>query len=328
MPTAPADKVLRKIARRLIPLIVFLYVLAYLDRINLGFATLQMSGDLHFTESIYGFGAGIFYVGYLLFEVPSNLILARVGASRWIARIMISWGVIASAMMFVQGRSSFYALRFLLGLAEAGFFPGMLLYLTYWFPPQYRARTVAMFFTATAITGVVGGPISAGCLAMDGIAGLRGWQWLFLLEGLPSLVFGCVVFFALTDKPEHATWLSEEERNIVRDELARTNRPSMTHHLTLSAAASDARVWLLSAIYLFLTFGLYSFGYWMPRLLKSISRYSDVKVALMSAIPYGIAAIAMIFVGRHSDRHGEQRWHAAISAGISSPPSTPAARSR
>jgi ACS family tartrate transporter-like MFS transporter len=312
-----SEAVLRKIAWRLIPFMILLYLLAYVDRINVGFAALQMTKDLGLSSTAYGLGAGIFFVGYFLFEIPSNLILQRTGASKWIARIMITWGLIASAMMFVKGPVSFCTLRSLLGLAEAGFFPGMLLYLTYWFPPAHRARTVALFFTATAISGVVGGPVSGVLLSMDGVAGLRGWQWLFLLEGLPSVICGVVVYFVLTDKPAHARWLSDDERVVLEQALAESSTAGASggsHHQDLMAALADARLWLLSAIYLALTFGLYSFGYWMPTLLKGVSKLSDGRVAMLSAIPYGCAAVSMVLAGRHSDRTGERRWHAALAA--------------
>ncbi|HET6897259.1 MAG TPA: MFS transporter, partial [Vicinamibacteria bacterium] len=193
--------------RRLIPFLFVLYIVSYLDRINVGFAALQMNAALHFGAKVFGLGAGIFFAGYVLFEVPSNLALERFGARRWIARIMISWGLVSAAMMFVQGVPSFYALRFLLGIAEAGFFPGMILYLTYWFPAAERARAIAQFMTATAIAGVIGGPVSGALLTLDGRGGLAGWQWLFLIEGLPAVALGFVVLRHLTDRPEEAHWL-------------------------------------------------------------------------------------------------------------------------
>jgi ACS family tartrate transporter-like MFS transporter len=331
-------RVLTKIGRRLIPFMVLLYVLAYLDRINLSFAAESMRADLKLDEAVYGLGSGIFFVGYFLFEVPSNLILQRVGARRWIARIMITWGVVASAMMFVRGRWSFFGLRFVLGLAEAGFFPGMLLYLTYWFPSRFRARTIAMFFTATAIAGVVGAPASGMLLDLDGRLGLHGWQWLFLIEGVPSIVFGVLVWFLLPDGPNEARWLSADERAEViallepdRSQPAVTSTPADSsavnasalmddpsaddgEHYALSAALCDGRLWLLSAIYFLLTIGLYGFGYWMPTLVKSVSTLTNRQLGVVAAIPYAGATVAMVLWGRHSDRTRERRWHAAASA--------------
>src|SRR5712692_9777222 len=205
-------EVLAKARRRLIPFLFLLYIVAYLDRINVGFAALQMNRALGFSASTYGFGAGIFFLSYVLFEIPSNVILARVGARRWIARIMISWGLVSAGMMFVRSVAGFYTLRFLLGLAEAGFFPGIIFYLTRWFPARERARTIAAFMTATLVAGIVGGPISGALLSLDGVGGLAGWQWLFILEGLPAVVLGVVVLFALTERPEDAHWLTGEER--------------------------------------------------------------------------------------------------------------------
>src|SRR5262245_14689323 len=239
---------LAKARRRQIPFLFLLYIVAYLDRINVGFASLQMNRALGFSATTYGLGAGIFFVSYVLFEVPSNMILARVGARLWIARIMISWGIVSSAMMFVRSAESFYTLRFLLGLAEAGFFPGIIFYLTQWFPPAERARTVAAFMTATLIAGVVGGPISGALLSLDGRSGLAGWQWLFLVEGVPAIVLGFVVLRVLTERPADAAWLSEEERTALvaslDDGFERRNSDDGA-----AAALRDSRTWLMAAVY-------------------------------------------------------------------------------
>jgi ACS family tartrate transporter-like MFS transporter len=305
---------LRKITLRLIPFMFLLYILAYLDRINVSFAALRMQKDLGFSDAVYGFGAGLFFVGYFLFEVPSNLILEKVGARRWIARIMISWGLISSATMFTRGRLSFYFLRTLLGLAEAGFFPGMVLYLTYWYPARHRARAVAAFLTATAVAGVVGSPISGLLLKLDGVGHLAGWQWLFLLEGVPCIPVGVLVLFLLPDSPAHAKWLTPEERRWLSNELAAESHHAPHTLRTLSQSLADPRVWLLSLLYFLLVCGLYGFSLWVPKIIKTVSAAPDATVGLLTAIPYSAAAIAMVLIGRHSDQTGERRVHVAACA--------------
>lgn len=231
------------VRRRLIPFMFLLYIVAYLDRINIGFAALQMNRDLGFSGAVYGLGAGIFFIGYVIFEVPSNLILHRVGARVWIARIMVTWGLVSSAMMFVQSVAVFYLLRFLLGVAEAGFFPGMLFYLTHWFPARERARAVALFMTATAVAGLIGGPISGALLQMQGVAGLAGWQWLFLLEGLPAVVLGAVVWFYLTERPEDAGWLPAAERAWLIARLRREREIREAHErFSVGRALTSGRI--------------------------------------------------------------------------------------
>jgi ACS family tartrate transporter-like MFS transporter len=308
-------RVVAKARRRLIPFLFLLYIVAYLDRINVGFAALQMNQALGFSATVYGFGAGVFFLSYVLFEIPSNVILARVGARLWIARIMISWGLVSSAMMFVRSASGFYALRFLLGLAEAGFFPGLIFYLTRWFPARERARTIAAFMTATLIAGVIGGPISGTLLSLHGAGGLAGWQWLFLLEGVPSIVLGAVVLRVLTDTPEQASWLTRAERatlvSCLRDE------DHARRHETTSGALRNKRTWLLAVVYFTIPVTLYGIGFFLPQMLKIASGFSDLVVGLLSAIPYAAGAIAMVVVGRHSDRTGERRWHVLVPALIS-----------
>ncbi len=307
--------VMSKIRRRLIPFMFVLYVVSYLDRVNIGFAALQMNDALHLSAVVYGIGAGIFFIGYFLFEVPSNLILQRVGARIWIARIMITWGIVSSAMMFITGARSFYALRFLLGLAEAGFFPGMILYLTYWFPAAERARTIAWFMTATAIAGVVGGPLSGAILLMHGVGPLDGWQWLFLLEGLPAIVLGIVVLRYLDNGPEDATWLTAEERAHVIALVKADNDAHIGHERhSLGDALASGRVWLLAAVYFCIIVGFYGVGLWLPQIVKAYSGLGNFLVGLLSAIPFVAAAIGMVLLGSHSDRTGERRWHVAGSA--------------
>lgn len=301
--------------RRLIPFLFLLYIVAYLDRINVGFASLQMNQALGFSATTYGFSAGIFFLSYVVFEIPSNMILARVGARRWIARIMISWGIVSSAMMFVRSAEMFYTLRFLLGLAEAGFFPGMIFYLTRWFPARERARTIAAFMTATLAAGVIGGPVSGALLTLDGFAGLAGWQWLFLLEGLPAVVLGFVVLLALTEHPAEAEWLTVRQRTALVRALDDEARRGVEHGTR--AALSHGRTWLLAVVYFTIPVTLYSIGFWMPQMLKTASGSNNFIVGLLSAIPYAVGAIAMVIVGRRSDRVGERRLHVLVPALVS-----------
>jgi D-galactonate transporter len=308
---ADAAPVLAKTRRRLIPFLFLLYIVAYLDRINVGFAALQMNQALGFSPTIYGFGAGIFFLSYVLFEIPSNVILSRVGARIWIARIMISWGLVSSAMMFVQGVTGFYTLRFLLGMAEAGFFPGIIYYLTRWFPIRERARTIAAFMTATLIAGVIGGPVSGALLSFHGF-GLAGWQWLFLLEGLPAVVLGLFVLKFLTERPEEAMWLSDAERATLVACLSEDSRAQPAE--TTARALGNRRTWLLAVVYFTIPVTLYGIGFWLPQMLKTASGGSDLTVGLLSAVPYTAGAIAMVIAGRHSDRTGERRWHVVVAA--------------
>jgi len=306
---------LQKVSRRLIPFLFLLYVAAYLDRINVGFAQLQMKSALGFSDSVYGLGAGIFFIGYFLFEVPSNLILARVGARVWIARIMITWGVISSAMAFVHTPASFYVLRFLLGVAEAGFFPGIIYYLGLWFPAEERAAAVSKFMTATAIAGVVGAPMSAALFTLEGVAGLAGWQWIFLAEGLPSVLLGVVVLFFLTERPDAARWLSPEQRRYLSARVkAGDDAIDRAGRIGLRAALLHPIVWRLALLYFTLIVGFYSISFWSPQIIQSLSGLGNVQVALISAVPYCVAAVAMVIVGAHSDRTGERRRHVAAAA--------------
>ncbi len=307
-----AAAVVARVRRRLIPFLFLLYIVAYLDRINVGFAALQMNRALGFSATTYGLGAGIFFLSYTLFEIPSNVILARVGARLWIARIMISWGIVSSSMMLVHGPAAFYTLRFLLGAAEAGFFPGMIYYLTRWFPARERARTVAAFMTATLTAGIIGGPTSGALLSLDGAGGLAGWQWLFLVEGVPAIVLGFVVLRALDDGPEDAAWLTREDRAALVEAL-RADAARLCEETT-GGALRNGRTWLLAVIHLIIPVTLYGIGFWLPQMLKTAARSSDFVVGVLSAIPYAAGAIAMLVVGRHSDRTGERRWHVAVPA--------------
>lgn len=304
--------VLAKARRRLIPFLFLLYIVAYLDRVNVAFAALQMNAALGFSATTYSVGAGIFFLSYALFEIPSNVILARVGARVWIARIMISWGIVSSAMMFVRGAAGFYTLRFLLGAAEAGFFPGILFYLTRWFPARERARTIAAFMTATLIAGVIGSPVSGALLSVHG-AGLAGWQWLFLLEGIPAVLLGVVVLRALTERPADAVWLTERERQLLAACLA---EDAIGRAVTDRAtdALKHGRTWLLAVVYFSIPVTMYGLGFWLPQIVKAASGGSDFTVGMLTAIPYAAGAIAMVIAGRHSDRTGERRRHVAVAA--------------
>jgi ACS family tartrate transporter-like MFS transporter len=320
-PTAPDERaIFSKVRARLIPFMFLLYVVAYLDRVNIGFAALQMNRDLGFSPQDYARGASIFFVGYTLFEVPSNLLMARVGARLWIARIMIVWGIVSALVMLVSTVPMYFGLRLLLGIAEAGFFPGMILYLTYWFPATERAKVVAQFMTATAMAGVIGGPLSGTLLNLNGRLGLAGWQWLFLIEGIPAVLLGIIVLFYLTERPEKATWLSDAERDwlVRRMDEDRRSREATPHASSLAAAFRNPGVWLCVAIYFTITCGLYGISFWLPQILKKLAGWSDLATGFVAAVPYVAASIAMVFVGASSDRTGERRWHLGLSLLVAS----------
>jgi ACS family tartrate transporter-like MFS transporter len=307
-------RIVTRLVRRLIPLLCLLFIVNYLDRANVGMAKLRMLGDTGITEKQYGLAAAIFFLGYFIFEVPSNLIMERVGARIWMTRIMVTWGLISAGMMFVHSAASFYWLRFLLGVAEAGFFPGIVLYLTYWIPSKQRSAVMAAFLTATAVSGIVGNPLAGVIMKMDGIGNLRGWQWLFLLEGIAPVLLGAATLLWLPDRPANAKWLSTEDREWLEGELAREVHHSEHHVQELSHAIRDARLWLLSAIYFMLIMGLYGFIFWLPSVIKSVTTQSDLVIGFLSAIPYTVAAVTMVIIGRHADRHNERRWHVATTA--------------
>jgi MFS transporter, ACS family, tartrate transporter len=306
--------IVAKLTRRLIPFLFLLYIVAYLDRINVGFAALEMQQQLGFNDAVYGLGAGMFFAGYFFFQVPSNLVLARVGARRWIAVIMMVWGVISASMVFVNAPRSFYGLRFLLGAAEAGFFPGMILYLKNWFPAAARAQAVALFMTAGPLAGVVGGPISGVLLGIHS-SHLAGWQWLFLIEGLPAVLMGSTVLAFVSDCPEDAPWLNEEERIWLAETLQREKQlaPDANKREVL-AAFRNLNIWLLTLVYFGVTTCTYGLSLWLPNLIRSVSGTSNFVVGLLSTIPYIATAIAMVLAAQHSDRTRERRWHLAGSA--------------
>ena len=306
-------RTLRKITWRIVPFIMILYLIAYIDRVNIGFAAITMKEDLGFTASILGFGAGIFFLGYFLFEVPSNIILHKVGARIWIARVMVTWGIIAGGMAFVESSTSFYVMRFLLGVAEAGFFPGIILYLSYWFPARNRAGVIALFMAAAPIATAIGSPISAALLEMHGIMGLAGWQWMFLIEAVPAVILGVVVFFYMTDGPEKAAWLKPDEREwLVKTMQAEdANKGDQQHHSILRGLANP-RVLALALIYFGTSAGLYTLGIWAPQIIKELG-VSSMTVGLLNAIPPIISVVAMILWSRHSDKTNERTWHVALA---------------
>ncbi len=309
------NAVVAKVSRRIVPYIFLCYIINYLDRFNVSFAALEMSSDLGFSEMAYGLGASMFFVGYVFFEIPSNLIMEKVGARVWIARIMITWGLVSTCMLLVRTPSNFYLLRFLLGVAEAGFFPGMILYLTYWIPAVERARAFALFLTSTSLAGVFGGPISGALLKLGGLYGLKGWQWLFLLEGIPAILLGFVTLLYLDDKPEQAKWLLPDERewlsNIIRKEH---ETKSVSHRLTLWQALKHPRVWRLCLLYFSIIISFYGIAFWLPQVVKNFSDLSNSTVAVLSALPYLCASLLMVIVANHSDKTAERRWHVAMPA--------------
>ena len=319
----------RRIALRLLPFLWLLYVIAFLDRVNVAYGALQMSQDLRFSDRVFGLGAGIFFVGYVLLEIPGAIIVERWSARRWIAIIMVAWGILSSSMALIHSPATFYVVRFLLGAAEAGFFPGIILCLTSWFPLAQRARAFALFITAAPVSGVIGAPLSTLLLRLDGLAHLAGWKWLFLGEGLPSVLLGFTVFFVITDHPEDASWLSPAERQwLIAEVAAHAHHARATH---LSHAFRNATVWLLSAVYFAMSVGLYALSLWLPIVIKSITHASDLRVIGLTTIPYALAALAMLLVARSSDRSGERKWHlcaclTAAAAGFiaSAIPATPA----
>jgi MFS transporter, ACS family, tartrate transporter len=300
---------IRAISWRLIPFLVLAYFFSYLDRVNLGFAALTMNAELKFSPTIFAWGAGIFFIGYFIFEVPSNLALEKFGASRWIARIMVTWGIISALMSLVSGELSFYIIRFLLGVAEAGFFPGIILYLTYWYPAEYRARFLAAFAVAVPISTVIGAPASGLLLGLDGAMGLKGWQWLFIIEGVPSVLLGIVTWFYLTDRPERADWLTAEQKAWLASKLnAETAAKQAAKHLTLGEALSSPKVIMLSLSYFGFVGALYGMQFWLPQIVKAFG-LTNAQTGFVTAIPYAFGTIAMILWARHSDASRERVLH-------------------
>lgn len=317
-----AQQVYRKLDKRLLPFLISLYIVAYIDRVNIGFAKLTMSEQLGFSDSVYGLGAGIFFLGYFLFEIPSNLILQRVGAKLWIARIMIIWGLLSTAMVFVSTPLQFYTVRFLLGLGEAGFFPGIILYLTYWYPTTRRAKSTATFMTAVAWAGVIGSPLSGSIMTnLDGVAMLKGWQWLFLLEGAPAIILGIIVIFWLDNHPNNAKWLNHQERTWLIEQLQQEaqHKSQSAHHADgFTKALTNHKVWLLCAVYFSVVMGLYGISFWLPQIISNLGTQSLQQTGLLTALPYLLAAVGMVIIGHSSDKHNERCWHFSLSAIVGS----------
>jgi MFS transporter, ACS family, tartrate transporter len=296
------------------PFLFLLYVVAYLDRINVGFAILQMQGQFHISDADYGRAAGMFFAGYFFFQVPSNLILEKVGVRRWIALLMAAWGIISCLMIFIRGPASFSVLRFLLGAAEAGFFPGIILYMKHWFPVRARARAVAWFMTANPIAGVIGSPISGALLNLHG-SGLSGWQWMFVIEGLPAIVLGVVVLFTLADTPQQARWLKVDEREWLLRELEgeKVSEPAVPQRSFWKILLSG-RLWLLSLVYFGVSTTMYGVTLWLPSVIRALSGLSYFWTGVVAVIPFLVTTAAMVVIGMHSDRTGERRWHTALPA--------------
>ncbi|ENY7323215.1 MFS transporter [Acinetobacter baumannii] len=302
----------RKIAFRLMPFLMLCYFCAYLDRVNVGFAKLQMMSDLQFSEAVYGLGAGIFFIGYFLCEVPSNIVLHKVGARRWIARIMITWGILSGCFAFVQTEWQFYTLRFLLGVAEAGLAPGLLLYLTYWFPSYRRARMTVLWFIAIPISGMIGGPLSGLIMdRMSGVHGWFGWQWMFVIEAIPTVLVGLLVLAVLKDSVQDANWLTQDEKNLVKQELAQDNQHK-EGHASVKEFIADKRLWLLAGIYFCVVMGQYAITFWLPTLIRNSGISDNWHIGLLTSLPYMCAIVVMILAGRSGDHFQERGWHLII----------------
>ncbi len=306
------EQTYRKVTTRIVPFLFLCYLAAYLDRVNVGFAKLQMLKELNYSETVYGFGAGIFFLGYVLFEVPSNIVMHKVGARLWIARIMITWALISGAMAFVVTPVSFYILRFLLGVAEAGFIPGVLLYLTHWFPANRRGRITAIFLAAIPMASIFGGPLSGWILnTISGAYGLSGWQWLFIVETVPSIILGIVTLLYLDDRVDHAKWLTAGEKQMIAQDIAHEAEEKQGH-THLAAAFKTGRVWLLGLIYFTIASGIYIISFWLPTIIKQTGVADPLTIGALTAIPYTAAIIAMIPVNQSGDRRRERRWHTVI----------------
>ncbi len=309
-------RTIARVTTRLVPFLIVCYFVAYLDRVNVGFAALTMNRDLGISQTAYGFGAGIFFLSYFVFEVPSNLFLERFGARKWIARIMVSWGILSGLTAFVQGEYSFYLVRFLLGIAEAGFFPGIIFYLTLWFPATYRARIIGYFMAAIPLSSVLGAPVSGMLLGLDGMGGMKGWQWLFIVEALPAIVLSVVVFFYLTDRPADATWLPQDQRSWLSTRLAQEEKQrEAKQHFTVAQALLNPRVLGLSLVYFGAVACNYGIGFFLPQIVKGFG-LTNLQTGFVTAIPYVVGVIAIIYWGRRSDRMQERKGHAAVALGL------------
>jgi ACS family tartrate transporter-like MFS transporter len=308
------DRTLHKVRRRVLPLMIWLYFIAFLDRNNVGFAKLTMSEDIGLSATAYGLGAGIFFIGYAIFEVPSNAGMHKFGARKWIARILVTWGFFATAMAAVSGETSFYIIRFLLGAAEAGFFPAVILYLTYWFPAAQRVAVLGLFILAQPLANAIGAPVSGLLLKMDGILGLQGWQWMYIVEGLPAIVMGVVVLWVVTDRPRDAMWLEPEERNWLQDTMdAEDAVKSSGGRHSFVDGLKDPRALIYAALYFGLVMGIYGLSLWLPSIVKAMGDLSTTQVGFIVPIPYLCAALFVLYWSRHSDRTNERVGHATFS---------------
>lgn len=309
--------VYKRVTRRLIPFLFLCYIFAFLDRVNVGFAKLQMQPDLGLSDAAYGTAAGIFFIGYLCFQVPCNLVMQRIGAKRWLGPIMIVWGIVSASTMAVKTEMQFCAVRFLLGIVESGFFPGVILYLTFWYTSRHRAKIVSAFMTAVPLSGLLGAPLSGWILGRMSSAGwLRGWQWLFLIEGLPSIIAGLVTMFLIADSPHKARWLADDEKSLLLEQLdaeEAAKRCDGTHH-RLRDAFRSYRLWLLCIVYFGVVAGNYGIQFWLPQIVKDTLTKDPWHIGLLTAIPFGVTAVAMVLVGHHSDLTQERRWHVALVA--------------
>jgi MFS transporter, ACS family, tartrate transporter len=310
----PTSNVVSRLMWRLMPFLFLLYIVAYLDRINVSYGVLQMRGQLGLSDRVYGRAAGIFFAGYFFFQLPSNLVLEKFGVRRWISVLMIAWGLISCLMIFIRGPISFYVMRFLLGAAEAGFFPGMIFYMKRWFPARARAGAIAWFMTANPLAGIVGSPISGALLGLHG-AGLAGWQWMFLTEGTPAIILGAVVYVTLADTPQEAHWLSEEEKAGLLETLESERlAESLVPQANYWQAAISPRIWLLSLVYFGVSTTMYGVTLWLPSVIRAFSGLSYFWTGVVAVIPFILTTAAMVLVGMRSDRTGERRWHTALSA--------------
>jgi len=308
------NRLYAKVFWRIMPFLMLCYVIAYLDRVNVGFAKLQMSVDLGFSETVFGLGAGVFFLGYFLFEVPSNILMHKVGARVWIARIMITWGILSAAFMYVETPLQFYVLRFLLGLAEAGFYPGIILYLTYWYPSHRRAKVIAVFMSGIPVAGILGNPLSGWIMdAFHGTTGMHGWQWMFVIEAVPAVLIGLATLAYLDNGIAKAKWLSDSEKKLLEDEIAADQKGKESVH-SFADIVSDKRVWLMCLIYFCFVMGQYGLTLWMPTLVKATGVTGNLHIGLLSAIPFGCAIIAMNLIGRSADARRERRWHLIVPA--------------
>lgn len=314
--TAPSElerQTVRRVVWRILPFLILCYLIAIIDRGNIGMASLQMNEDLGLSKAVFGLASSLFFVGYFLFEVPSNLAMQKIGAKIWISRIMVSWGVVSVCTAFVESSEMLYLLRFLLGAAEAGFFPGVILYLTYWIPAKYRARVIATFMVAIPAANFIGSPISGAILSLDGWYGMRGWHWLFILEGIPAVLLGIAAFFVLSNRPDSASWLSAEQRNWLSSTLAAENaQRKAIGHISLWQLLRHKHIWVMALIYAGASAAGSTLSVWSPQLLKSFG-LDNFTTGLVNAIPYGLASVLMIVWGRSSDRTGERRWHTALT---------------